>query len=404
MSDYKIEKFSSRFIIFLAAQSISWAGASMTPTALMLGLLELKFSPSDIGIIVACNSIFLILFLSYGGVASDRFSKFKIAAFAQSINFLSLVILSILFYTENTQPYCYIISSSFSGASYAFINPATKGAIKQLVTPGLINKANSLRSILKNILYIAGPSIAALITSLYSAYYAVLVDVISSFIVILLFFILFSTSDDSMSSLSGKDKTLLYSLRNGISTFFSIPWVWRISLCYFFTNFIFSGLWLILAPIVISEEYGKEYWGILLSVRSLGLLFAGVFSYRELSSKYPVLNISLGSMLGGILFIFIGLDTQYAVLCFISMIFGFGSSVSSIAWDSLIQKNISESHISRIISLDMTLSFLSVPLGQIFIPLFTSNFSLSQVFVIGGILYIALLSTLLVNPYLRNLK
>ena len=359
-----IMRFSKDFKLFLIAQSISWFGASVTPTALTLGLLKLKFSPAQVGLVVAANSIALIALLSVGGVLADRLSKFKVGYLSQLLNIVSLSFIFWLFYCNNMNIISYIIPSILAGVSFSFAGPVSKGVIKELVNPDLVGKANSLRSILRNISYIIGPSLAAILISLKSAYFAIAIDIFSCFIVFVIFIYLDKNVDTSRKVTSAVRENYLYDFKMGVRYYLSVSWIWKVSLCYFFTNFIYAGVWLILAPTEISARLGEGEWGLLLSMRAVGLLLAGIYSYKFTHNK-PIMAMSVGSSFGGLMFLFVGAQSPYWILVITAVLFGFGSSLSTITWDSLIVKKVPSASISRITSLDMMLSFAAVPLGQI---------------------------------------
>lgn len=57
------------------AQSISVLGSALSPVALSLGLLDSGRSASDLGLVLAANTVPMVLFVLVGGVIADRLPR-----------------------------------------------------------------------------------------------------------------------------------------------------------------------------------------------------------------------------------------------------------------------------------------------------------------------------------------
>lgn len=65
-----------RFAWYYAGRVISTTGSTMAPVALTFAVLDLTDnSPTALGMVLAANSIPMVVFLLIGGVVADRFSR-----------------------------------------------------------------------------------------------------------------------------------------------------------------------------------------------------------------------------------------------------------------------------------------------------------------------------------------
>lgn len=63
---------------FFTGQSVSLAGSAMTPVALSFAVLTAAHHSSDLAIVLAAQSLTLILFLLVGGAVADRLPRARV--------------------------------------------------------------------------------------------------------------------------------------------------------------------------------------------------------------------------------------------------------------------------------------------------------------------------------------
>src|SRR5688500_15548687 len=75
MSDSLAPLRQSNFRWYFTARTVNLAGTTMAPVALAFAVLETSDSASALGMVLAANTIPLVLFLLIGGVIADRFDR-----------------------------------------------------------------------------------------------------------------------------------------------------------------------------------------------------------------------------------------------------------------------------------------------------------------------------------------
>jgi MFS family permease len=143
-------------------QMISMLGTWMQITAQGFLIYDLTHSPAYLGIVGFASGLPTWVFMLYGGVIADRFSKRKILLITQSIMMLLACILALLAFTGLVQPW-HIISLAFLlGTANAFDAPSRISFVNELVDKPDLTNAIALNATMFNTATATGPAIAGL--------------------------------------------------------------------------------------------------------------------------------------------------------------------------------------------------------------------------------------------------
>lgn len=146
--------------LYFLGQSISAAGTWMQTVALSWLILEITGSGLQLGLILACQFLPILLFGLWGGVVVDRFDTRRLLYITQtSFALLSLGMGALVLLNAATVGVVYAFSALF-GLINAVDNPARQAFISEMVGKEHVKNAVTLNSVMVNLARIVGPAAA----------------------------------------------------------------------------------------------------------------------------------------------------------------------------------------------------------------------------------------------------
>jgi MFS family permease len=148
---------------YFAGQAISLSGTWMQMAAQAWLVLTLTGSATTLGLIVALQTLPILLLGPYGGVIADRVDKRRTMIFLQAMMGLQALALGILTITGEVRVWQIGALAALLGLNSAFENPARQSFMLEMVGPEHLRNAVSLNSVLVNVARTIGPAIAGLL-------------------------------------------------------------------------------------------------------------------------------------------------------------------------------------------------------------------------------------------------
>jgi MFS family permease len=148
---------------YVGGQSISLIGTWLQTTAQSWLILTLTHSSVDLGLIVALQTLPVLLLGAYGGVVADRVDKRKLMILLQSLMGVQALVLGILVTTHVVQVWEVGLLAVILGFNNTFENPARQAFMLEMVGPRDLRNAVSLNSVLVNVARAIGPAVAGLL-------------------------------------------------------------------------------------------------------------------------------------------------------------------------------------------------------------------------------------------------
>ncbi|HEY3774337.1 MAG TPA: MFS transporter [Solirubrobacteraceae bacterium] len=144
-------------------QAISLAGTWMQMTAQSWLVYTLSHSATVLGVIVAVQTLPVLVLGPYGGVVADRVDKRKLTIALQSAMGVQALILGLLTVTGTVRVWQIGVLAAVLGVNNAFENPARQSFMMELVGPEHLRNAVSLNSVLVNVARAIGPAIGGVL-------------------------------------------------------------------------------------------------------------------------------------------------------------------------------------------------------------------------------------------------
>ena len=148
---------------YFAGQSISLTGTWMQMTAQAWLVLSLTHSSATLGIIVALQTLPVLLLAPYGGVIADRIDKRRLMIVLQSAMGLQALALGILTVSGAVKVWEIGVLAALLGVNNAFENPARQSFMLEMVGGDYLRNAVTLNSVLVNVARVIGPAVAGIL-------------------------------------------------------------------------------------------------------------------------------------------------------------------------------------------------------------------------------------------------
>jgi MFS family permease len=148
---------------YYSGQAISLIGTWMQMTAQSWLVFTLTHSSTWLGIIIALQTLPVLLLGPYGGVIADRVDKRRLMVILQTAMGVQALVLGVLTVSGDVTIAEIGVLATLLGLNNAFENPARQSFMLELVGPEHLRNAVSLNSVLFNVARTVGPAVAGIL-------------------------------------------------------------------------------------------------------------------------------------------------------------------------------------------------------------------------------------------------
>jgi MFS family permease len=148
---------------YISGQSISLIGTWMQMAAQSWLVLTITGSATTLGLIVALQTLPVLLLGPYGGVIADRVDKLRLMTALQVAMGVQALVLGVLTVTGSVRLWEIGVLAALLGLNNAFENPARQSFMLEMVGPENLRNAVSLNSVLVNVARVIGPAVAGIL-------------------------------------------------------------------------------------------------------------------------------------------------------------------------------------------------------------------------------------------------
>ncbi|QBD74581.1 MFS transporter [Ktedonosporobacter rubrisoli] len=410
---------SRPFALLWAGQTVSRLGDFAFNTALAWQVLLLTGSGAAMGTVLIASNIPQLIFLLIGGIAADRLPRLLILLCSDIGRALAVLLIALLGWLHLLQLWHLIGLSLLFGVASGFFFPTYQALPAQLVEREMLNSANTLNSTSKQIGILLGPLLGASFVAMVGPALAFAFDG-ASFAISALCIILIGPISSKVPQLesqeadktlpAGKFHKLLYDIREGLGYVLSSSWLWVTILIASVANIALSGPLQVALPKLVMYAFKSGIWllGTIGTFESLGALIGTILIGQASHLRSRGLIAYLAFLLSGFGLLILGLPFAslnpliFAIAA--SLLIGFGTNVFNIIWTCVLQELVPPDKQGRVFSIDALGSLGFMTIGFALAGMATDTLGPSWVFLIGGLLQIALILIGLCVPGIRKLE
>jgi MFS family permease len=353
---------------FFFGQTTSLIGTWMQTTAQSWLVFTLTHSATDIGFVVALQTLPVLLFAPYGGVIADRVNKRHLMIGLQSLMGLQAAALAILSILHMVTYLDVCLLAVVLGLNNSFENPSRQAFVLEMVGSDNLRNAVSLNSTMNNVARAVGPAAAGVLIAAVGEGWCFAVNAVSFIAVVgSLMAMDRSTLNPSMPTVRAKGQ-----LREGFRYVARTP-----GLAF---PLIMMGLVGMLAyefqvtlPVVAGTVFhgSSTIYGVLLAAMGIGAVIGGLWTAAR--GKTGVRALTRASLIFGVCMTFAAVSPLLAIELIAMALVGFASvSFLSMA-NSTLQLNTDPQMRGRVMALWAVAFMGSTPIGGPLIGWITST-------------------------------
>jgi MFS family permease len=347
------------FRLFFFGQGISAVGDRVVSVALAFAVLDLTGSVKDLGLVLAAQSIPLVLFLLIGGVWSDRLPRRAVMLTSDLVRAGAQGASALLLVSGNAHVWQLVVLQAVYGAAEAFFKPAAQALLPETVAAADLQQANALIAVSGNIANVGGPALAGILVATLGAGWGLAIDA-GSFLASAGYLSLMRVQAVIPAARTGT----LSELRAGWRAFRSRTWLWVSALEFMGSNALAFSPYLVLGPeIARSSLGGAGAWAAISSASGIGAILGGTLGLRW-NPRFPLRAMFVTSLFGTTpLLVLLGAAAPLPLLLVASVISGMSISFFNLVWFAVVQRRIPGEELSRVSSWDALGSYAITPIG-----------------------------------------
>lgn len=260
---------------YFTGQSISLSGTWMQSVAQSWLVYTLTGSSTALGVVVALQTLPILLLGPYGGVVADRVDKRRLMVVLQSMMGVQALVLGLLTVTGAVTYLDICILAVVLGLNNTFETPARQAFVLEMVGPGELRNAVSLNSTLVNAARAVGPAVAGIIIATAGAGVCFLVNS-ASFVAVVYSLTSMRLDELSPSPSAGREKG---QLRAGLRYVAHEP---RLAVPLVMMAFVgtLAYEFQVTLPVVAKETFhgGAAAYGFMTAAMGTGAVIGGLFT------------------------------------------------------------------------------------------------------------------------------
>jgi MFS family permease len=373
---------------YMSGQSVSLIGTWMQMAAQSWLVLTLTHSATTLGVIVALQTVPVLLLGPYGGVIADRVDKRRLMVILQAAMGVQALVLGLLTVTGAVKLWEIGVLALLLGLNNAFENPARQSFMLEMVGPENLRNAVSLNSVLVNVARVIGPAVAGVLIATVGEGVCFLVNA-ASFVAVVASLATLDRSAISPSPPSGREPG---QLREGLTYIRRTPEL-AVPLAMMALAGCLAYEFQVTLPVMASQglHAGATGFGFMTSAMGVGAVLGGLVVATKGRTGLPPLIAAATAF--GVVLLLAGLAPSLPLELFALALAG-GASISFMSTgNSTLQLTAAPSMRGRVMSLWFVAFQGSTPIGGPIIGWVMAEFGARAGLGVGGVtcLLVALL-------------
>ena len=348
------------FRVLLLARAVSALGSSFGPLAVTFGVLGLPGrSESTLSVVLAAQSVPLVVMVLVGGVLADRFSRRKVMVVADLMAGAAFTALAAMFLTGVAPTGGLVAAMAFVGTALALFYPALTGMVPEMVATADLQRANATLRLATNTMSILGLALAGAAVAFLGPGWALAVSAAG--------FFGSAAFLGRLPAARGRAhrarQSVVTDLREGWDEFASRQWLVVIVAQFSLLIAAVQAGVGVLGPLVAEQHYGgARSWSTVLAAQSVGMLI-GVGLSARIRPRRPLRVATLACLPVALPLLTLGMSAPLVIVVTAGFLFGVALDVFSVLWATTMQREVPREALSRVSAYDGLGSLVLGPVG-----------------------------------------
>jgi MFS family permease len=349
------------FALLWTGMTTSLVGDSIFLVAYAWQTYQLSNDPAALGYISAAYVAPMVLFLTVGGVLTDRMERRQLMIAADTLRAVATTTGAVLAITHHLTLIELGVVVAIGGIGQALFAPAFGSIVPEIVPGELLAQANSMDQFVRTAAGLVGPAIAGVVIAVAGTGWAFAIDA-GTFVV----------STATALALTSRPfapaeahRSMLRDVREGWSFVRAHTWLWATFLAAGLMN-VASASRNVLLPFVIKNDLhaSASALGFVYSAASGGALISAYIYGQRGMPRRPIVVAYLGWGLSLLMIAGYGLGTNVAELVAFGFVGGLGISFGQAIWGTMMHSLVPRALLGRVTSIDWLTSLSLMPIAS----------------------------------------
>ncbi len=391
---------NSNYRLFFAGQSISQIGTWMQRTAVSWLVYSMTHSAFMLGLTIFASQFPSFLFSLPGGIAADRYSRYKLLLITQVASMIQAVLMAILSFSNNYKVWEILTLSVLLGLINAYDVPARQPLVHEMITDKAdLPNALALNSSMVNLARLIGPALSGIVLVKFGAGICFGLNALS-FVAVITSLLLMKLPAHVPNAIK---KKMTSELVEGFVYLKNTSSISIIMLMLALTSLLvlpYNTLLPVFAKVIFNGDAAT--YGYINSFIGLGAVIGSIF----LASLKPGTDLKIvllaNTIIFGISLLFFSHLTYFPLAMLFAVLSGFGMMSQTTIIMTLIQIHSDKKMRGRVMSYVAMAYFGMLPLGSLLIGTVSQQTGAPNAILCQGI--VALMIAAVFSKYLRKDK
>lgn len=386
------------FRLLFAGQSVSSLGDRLVPVALAFAVLDLTGSATDLGLVLAAQTIPMVVFVLVGGVWADRLARRRVMLVSDLVRAVAQGASAALLLSGAAHVWELAALQAVYGLAAAFFGPAVRALVPETVPAEHLQSANALLALSDNFSSVLGPAVAGVIVAVLRPGWGLAFDGLT--------FLGSAACLSVMPAVAARIRpraTMVAELRAGWSSFRSRSWLWITVGC--FTLYIGFGWapWQVLGPQVARVALGGPgAWAVIVVAMGVGSIAGGLVALR-VRPRHPLrVSLTVFVIATPSLVALVAAHAPVPLIAVVALVDGATGTLFNTFWFTALQSDVPADELARVISWDYLGSMALLPVGQALSGPVAATLGLSATLYGAAGVTLVLFAAALAAPAVRN--
>ena len=389
---------SRNFVFYFIGRAVSQFGTWMQRTAVIWVVYTITHSAFWIGVTIFTEQFPSFLFSFWGGVAADRYDRFKVIQITQLASIIQAVLLAVLVLTGHTAVWAILALSIVLGIINAFDVPARQSLFNEIIAdPADLSNALSLSTATASLAQLLGPALSGIILAAWGAATCFFINS-ASFVGVMVSLILM---DRPSYNPKESKKKVTRDFIEGFSYIWKTPSIGIIILMLAIISLLvlpYNTVLPVFAKVIFKGD--AKTFGYITSFISVGAVIGTIF----LASRKPGTHLRqilfVSTLIMGIGMIFFSQLKSFPLAMFFAALTGFGSIAQFTVCNIVVQSESTQQMRGRAIGILLMAIFGMMPLGSVIVGAVSERIGAPTTVLAQGI--IAIIIALAFIKFLTN--
>jgi len=326
-----------------------------------LYVTQLTGSVSAVGLVLGAYTAPLVLFLLLGGVIADRLPRRAVMIGSDAVRGVLHAAVAVLIALDAAQVWHLVLVGLLFGTAAAFFRPAYTGLVPQCVPEELIQPAQALTGISREVSTVAGPAIGTALVIGVGAGAAYALDVVT-FAISIAFLL---RVRPRVRGAPGVRSTIVLELKEGWTAVRERAWVWATIAAFSVTLLCGLAPYFTLGASIAGEQYGEvAVYGLVQIATGAGMVAGSVWGSRW-RPRFPLRMAMGGTLAWPLCLVAFALGAPIGALAVTAVAGGIGLGLFGVWWETALAQRIPPHLLSRVSAYDWMGSFAFLPAGYV---------------------------------------